>query len=79
MSQLETTTNTERETAPPKDDGFCHIDDGSAIHYYCGGSNPTPGQFTCPPYKGEAICPGCGRPTCPQCAVMADLANRIEE
>lgn len=54
---------------------LCHIDDGSDVRALCGfvdGWAPP-----CPEYDGEAICPRCGRPTCPRCAQRAALAEQL--
>lgn len=60
------------------DDGkYCHIVDGSGEKAYCGRIQL--GELTCASYKGEAICPSCGLPTCPTCAVMSSLNERLEE
>jgi len=57
-------------------DSFCHILDGSGTRFYCGRAHPT-GRCSCGEYLGEGICPVCGQVTCPQCAVLADLDERI--
>lgn len=77
--QIEEVTDetTDDVVLPPKQE-FCHIDDGSGIRFYCGQLNED-GGHTCPNYNGEAICPGCGLATCPTCAVMADLNDRLGE
>lgn len=63
-------TETTIETAPAwlADMEFCHIspDDGEAA--YCGHAMGE--QWTCGWYDGEAVCPGCGQPTCPRCAQL---------
>lgn len=60
------------------DDGkYCHIVDGSKEKAYCGRTQL--GELTCKPYNGEAICPTCGLPTCPTCAVMCSLDERLDE
>lgn len=60
------------------DDGkYCHIVDGSGLTAYCGRKQH--GELTCKPYNGEAICLTCGLPTCPDCAVMASLNERLDE
>jgi hypothetical protein len=64
------------EQDPPSPDEFCHIVDASGTTYYCG--KPHKRGVTCKKYEGEAICPTCGRPTCPTCAVRSDLAVRLE-
>lgn len=58
-----------------EDDEFCHIID-QAGKFYCGRKRT--GPLTCDIYRGEAICPSCGRPTCPTCAVQSDLNARLE-
>lgn len=61
---------------PRSDDlEFCHVllDDESA--HMCG--RPYFGEPLCPDFDGEAICPGCGLPTCPRCAVLDDLEDRL--
>ena len=60
---------------PPTEDKFCHIEIGDARTAYCGKVLGGPG--TCKIFDGEAICPTCGRPTCPSCAVMSDLNERL--
>lgn len=65
------------EKEPTTVDSFCHIVDGSGEKAYCGYIDT--GPLTCKPYNGEAICPSCGLPTCPTCAVMASLNERLEE
>ena len=67
----------EKEDVTTSGDGFCHIDDGSDLRTYCG--RPEAEGITCAPYNGEAICPSCGLPTCPTCAVMASLNDRLED
>jgi hypothetical protein len=58
---------------------FCHICvDETLVEVYCGdegakGTAPCQGA-----YEGEAICPSCGHPTCPRCAVLSDLEDRLE-
>lgn len=59
-----------------EDDGYCHIVDADGLTYYCG--KPRVGEVACKTYEGEAICPTCGLPTCPTCAVRSDLAVRLE-
>lgn len=60
------------------DDGkYCHIVDGSGEKAYCGRTQL--GDLTCKPYAGEAICPSCGLPTCPTCAIRQSLSERLEE
>lgn len=60
------------------DDGqYCHIVESTGEKAYCGRTQL--GDLTCKPYNGEAICPSCGLPTCPSCAVMASLNERLEE
>lgn len=62
---------------------FCHLvppwDETTGMRALCGA---TPGDFqesvTCDgTYAGEAICPGCGHPTCPRCAVLSDIEERL--
>ena len=57
---------------------FCHIllDDDSG--YYCGAPGWENGP-TCEDYDGEAICPSCGNPTCPCCAQLSDLEERLDD
>jgi hypothetical protein len=62
-------------TTDDADDGFCHILDPSEMQNYCGKRSLE--GATCPPYGGEAICPGCGRANCPTCTTMADLNARL--
>jgi len=62
---------------PPEKDSFCHIESGDGRTHYCG--KPMSGETTCKMYQGEAICPTCGLPTCPTCAVMSSLADRLIE
>ena len=74
------TTSEVREDEEPRttDDGkYCHIVDGSGEKAYCGRKQV--GDLTCKPYNGEAICPSCGLATCPDCAVMSSLNERLEE
>ena len=67
-----------REEEETTDDGkYCHIVDGSGEKAYCGRKQV--GATTCRYYNGEAICPSCGLPTCPDCAVMASLNERLDE
>lgn len=59
------------------DDGeYCHIVDDSGQKAFCGRKQV--GDLTCKPYNGEAICPSCGLPTCPTCAVRQSLSERLE-
>lgn len=58
-------------------DEFCHILDAEDKPY-CGWAGKNSDEVTCQPYKGEAICPSCGFATCPTCAVMASLNERLE-
>ncbi len=60
---------------PPAGDEFCHIESGDGRTYYCG--QRARGETTCQMYNGEAVCPTCGLPTCPQCAVMSSLNERL--
>jgi hypothetical protein len=54
------------------DNKLCHIVlYGGTGKCYCG-YNSTEEEHG-PEYGGEAICPSCGRPTCPRCAQMAQL------
>jgi hypothetical protein len=75
-------TETTHETKPVPswihDMEFCHIAcDDEGIYTYCGDGDGDP--VTCSPgyYAGEAICPNCGHPTCPRCAQLADLDDRV--
>jgi hypothetical protein len=63
-----------KETAPADSERYCHIeyDNGKT---YCGYRPTEP--TTCPWYGGEAICPSCGLPTCPTCAVQSSLNERL--
>lgn len=72
-------TDTADVTAPSwlTDIEFCHIDDGTETRALCGAQDHLP--ITCADYNGEAICPTCGSPTCPQCAVLSDLEDRLVE
>lgn len=56
---------------------FCHIDDGSGEHCYCGAGGT--GPSTCEAFDGEAICPQCGLPTCPRCAQLSALEELLDE
>ncbi len=67
----------EEELETTDDWQYCHIVDGSGEKAYCGRLQL--GNLTCKPYNGEAICPSCGLPTCPTCAVMSSLNERLEE
>lgn len=62
---------------PPEDDHLCHIESGDGRTYYCG--RGAVGETTCKTYDGEAVCPSCGLPTCPTCAVMSSLNERLIE
>jgi len=53
---------------------FCHIIRDETGTSYCGDNQDRP---TCPPWEGEAICPHCGAVTCPRCAQLADLEDRL--
>lgn len=75
--ETEEVTEVTLEDFAPEEDGFCHIDDGSDIRFFCGKLNEH-GRYTCKPYNGEAICPSCGKPTCPTCAVRGELDERLE-
>lgn len=60
------------------DDGLCHIvphDAPPSAPAYCGYTTNDihPGE-----YDGAAICPQCGLPTCPKCAMLCDLEDRLE-
>jgi hypothetical protein len=76
---LTPTTNADARTTPSwlPDVQFCHIDDGSLERAYCGDTS-APG-CTCPTYRGEAICPDCGAPTCPRCAQLCALEESLLE
>lgn len=63
------------DTTGLNDDGFCHIVDESGLRTHCGQRSDE--SITCKPYNGEAVCPSCGLPTCPTCAVRTDLNNRL--
>lgn len=76
--QIEEVIEATPDVTVPEKDSFCHIDDGSDIRFFCGKLNEG-GRYLCKPYMGEAICPSCGNPTCPACAVMADLDERLED
>jgi hypothetical protein len=66
------------EHAPPAgDDEFCHILSGDLRTFYCG--RPHSGPARCKIYQGEALCPSCGKPTCPTCAVMSGLDEQLME
>jgi hypothetical protein len=68
----------EDEELETTDDGkYCHIVDSSGLQSYCGRTQL--GDLTCKPYNGEAICPSCGLATCPECAVLCSLNERLEE
>jgi hypothetical protein len=59
---------------------FCHIHIGDHDNNgtaYCGVSGLR--NFSCRDYDGEAICPDCGNPTCPRCAQLSELEDRMEE
>lgn len=71
------TGSRDREDIPPAGDKFCHIESGDGRTYYCG--RRATGETTCQMYDGEAVCPTCGLPTCPQCAVMSSLNERLVE
>lgn len=67
-----------REEEETTDDGqYCHIVDASMERAFCGKKQV--GDVTCKPYNGEAICPSCGLPTCPTCAVRHSLSERLED
>lgn len=57
------------------DDELCHIVD-SNDRSYCGYViyEPPHGEF-----GGEAVCPVCGRPTCPRCAQLYSLDDALED
>lgn len=65
----------DEEQLPPAEDNFCHIEVYPGKTTYCGKALNDPG--TCQLYRGEALCPTCGRPTCPTCAVMSSLNERL--
>jgi hypothetical protein len=65
----------EGEDLPPAGDNFCHIISGDGRTYYCG--QRASGETTCQMYDGEAVCPSCGLATCPTCAVMSSLNERL--
>lgn len=67
----------DNEDVPPAGDDFCHIESGDGKTYYCG--RRASGETTCQTYNGEAVCPTCGLATCPQCAVMSNLNERLVE
>jgi hypothetical protein len=67
----------EIDDGDPIGDEFCHIRDQSLTRFYCG--RPVRGPMNCKVYEGEAICPSCGKPTCPTCAVQSSLNARLEE
>lgn len=55
---------------------FCHIIcDDDTDEVYCGQSCTSENCSSF--YDGEAICDSCGCPTCPVCALMADLEDRF--
>ena len=62
---------------PDVGDEFCHIVDQSLRRYYCGRPCHDRGM-KCKVYEGEAICPSCGKPTCPICATQSSLNARLE-
>lgn len=64
---------------PPwiKDIEFCHISDEGG-NLFCGSQNDDGGPTCYPEYDGEALCPGCGNPTCPRCAQIAALEETLE-
>lgn len=57
---------------------FCHVgDEGEPA--LCGHDDGIGNSNTCgDEYEGEAICPTCGRPTCPRCAQLSDLEGRLD-
>lgn len=67
----------DEEAPPPADDEFCHISMSSGITY-CGKRLSGVG-VTCKLYEGEAICPTCGKVTCPDCAVRSSLNERLQD
>lgn len=76
MTDVVFDTTQEEELATTDDGKYCHIVDDSGLVAYCGVKQV--GDLTCRPYNGEAICPSCGLPTCPDCAVMQSLSDRLE-
>ena len=62
----------------PEKDSYCHILDGSGVRFYCGKPHPS-GRYDCKLYEGESLCPSCGQVTCPTCAVMSSLDDRLED
>jgi hypothetical protein len=59
---------------------LCHIVANDEPQTFCGldcGDGNGGGLTPCGYYEGQAICPGCGRPTCPRCAQLASLADRL--
>lgn len=56
---------------------LCHVCPFDSETPYCGAGGGTVGA--CDDYDGEAICPTCGRPTCPRCAQLCDLDDRLED
>lgn len=77
-SQILTEGSIEERIAAPPEDKFCHILDAED-NPYCGFSGVRNGEVSCAPYNGEALCPTCGHPTCPSCAVMSSLNDRLED
>lgn len=78
--------NIEQPTVAPSvpsldDMEFCHICvPGSLEEVFCGEKDFELGAISCGGlYDGEAICASCGNPTCPRCAVLSDLEDRLED
>jgi hypothetical protein len=55
---------------------LCHIGPATSDLSYCGAPWGSPGE--CGWYRGEAICPSCGNPTCPRCAQLSALEDAIQ-
>lgn len=55
-------------------DCLCHVcgDDDTIL---CGA--PSTGEV-CGDYGGEAVCPACGRPTCPTCALLDQMDHELD-
>lgn len=60
---------------------FCHIGTDDETGWLCGGygTGSTPLLLTCSEYNDEAICPDCGKPTCPRCAQLEALQTNLED
>jgi hypothetical protein len=69
------TIDVDEVTVPTDADRYCHIEYTNG-KTYCGYLPAKTGP-TCALYDGEAICPSCGLPTCPTCAVQSDLNARL--